>query len=1408
METALAELLKSCTVKLSIANKEGWGTGFFIAPERILTCAHVIEALGFKDIKVSWQERENFSTATIESFIKFSDLALLKLNSPIENQQCVYLDKEIKSGDDLYTFGYPDDFLNGAPVTFSCEGLTGGHLPWIKFKWGQARPGLSGSPLLNMRTGKVCGMVKFTRDRGLDLGGGGVPMKVICSQFSEIERWQKEFHENDRRWRDCLNPAVGSEEKQSQGSDLKTISEPIQRDITVQLPQKCPYQGLEPFTKDKARFFFGRDAEVELLRNQLSEHHLIFVIGSSGVGKSSLVQAGLVPSLEKEGWKILRSIKPGSTPISRLQEVFEDLFREQKKLIEFQNWYKNLSSAIANSENLAPILESLAGTQKLLLIVDQFEEIFTYCTEREKQSDFLNLLNRFAITSGRLFIVINMRADFELLLNDYPATSQLLNSGTIATHFLSRLQGENLKVAITQPARELGYEFGEGLLELILHDVNEENCLPLLQFTLKELWSRGLQDREHKQLLTRYYNDLGGLKGSLNKRADEIYEKLESDLQKEMAEYIFLSLVQTNQDTKDTRRRRKKEDLLNKGSTDEEREAINNVLNYFVDERLLITEEIKQKSWVDLAHETLMEGWLKFKEWREKDREMRTLINQIEEHLKEWEIYDRSDFYLLPASLIFKVDAITSIEEQRDKLEKQFQRNSDLKNFFNSSVEKYKKTQLVQAKELEQEAVNAQGKLHSSEPLTGFMQTLQLVNKCLKSRPLSNLPGSVQNTLRLAMEISRERNCFQGHTDKIKCVAISHNGQWIVSGSEDKRLLLWNSEGNCYAVFEGHTAAIWSVAFSPDDSWIVSGSADNTLRRWKLNEKMTDGQSIVQGEQIGKPFFGHKDWIRSVVVSLNGKSIVSGSKDYTWQLWDLEGNRISQSEKKHTDWIFSTAIWQDPTDPEKSFIVSGSVDGTIRLWNLKGEAIGEPFKGHKGWVRSIAITNNGQWIVSGSEDTTIRLWDLKGNCLKVFEGHENRVLSIAVWQKPNLSDGEDIGFIASCSADHTIRLWNFNGDLIGQPLKGHTDWVRDIKISTDGKFLVSGSRDQTVRLWDTGENLAGRLLGRQDGRILSVAFSSDGNLLVSGGEDKSIYLWNFDGTLIRKFKPHYNWIRSVRIIPRSNYIVSGSADNTLRLWKLDGTLVDTYNDGHNSWIRSIAVSPDGKHIVSSSNDKTLCLWEVTKSDSSNLDTISLKIKQCFRSAHDREVLSVAFSPDSQLIISSSADRTIKLWNLDGEIDTTDRTAFQGHKDRVMSVAFSPDGKYIVSASYDHTICLWSINGKKYWEGKLDDQVRCVAFSPDGQLIVSGSRDGTLQFWDFEGCKIGTPLTGHQDVVRSVKFSPNGQYVVSASEDGTLRLWEVGNWKDWLRVCCERISKHPSLREQTEVAREANEICNK
>jgi Trypsin-like peptidase domain len=231
----LEDLLQQCTVKLTLPGRMGWGTGFFVAPKWILTCAHVVQEVQGQPVQVWWQKQENWGQAVVEQLLPDPyDLALLRVTLPADAKSpCVYLDEMIQSRDPLYLFGYPDqDFPNGCPVTFNCEGLTGDEPALIKFASGQVRPGMSGSPLLNQRTGKVCGVVKFTRDRSIDLGGGAIPTRVILEQFPQLRELQQQFHQRDHRWNvlvatlsdaaSFLQPLPGATAPMTQNNDAGT----------------------------------------------------------------------------------------------------------------------------------------------------------------------------------------------------------------------------------------------------------------------------------------------------------------------------------------------------------------------------------------------------------------------------------------------------------------------------------------------------------------------------------------------------------------------------------------------------------------------------------------------------------------------------------------------------------------------------------------------------------------------------------------------------------------------------------------------------------------------------------------------------------------------------------------------------------------------------------------------------------------------------------------------------------------------------------------------------------------------------------------------------------------------------------------------------------------------------------
>ncbi|MBD2059831.1 hypothetical protein H6F88_28235 [Oculatella sp. FACHB-28] len=414
--------------------------------------------------------------------------------------------------------------------------------------------------------------------------------------------------------------------------------------IEAEINKTCPYQGLAAFTAETKQFFFGRKTVVEQLRQKLEQSNFVALIGASGSGKSSVVRAGLIPWLEELGWQILPLIKPGFQPIAELKRSFASRFRRPQEIRQVHE--------LIDAENLSAVVNLLHGSERLLLVVDQFEEVFTVCGEQPEQEKerrrFIQLLTQ--VESQRLAVVITMRADFMEPCLNYTSLIQQLDHAV----YIPPLEGEGLEEAIAKPAQLQGYTIDPGLLALILRDVaKEKNCLPLLQFTLQKLWEPAT-DNKHR-LTIEQYERLGGVIGALDRYAQQICDRL-TPQEQDWARRLCLKLVRTGEGTRDTRQRQPKRELLGLAGDDlQAQTTIQSVLTDLVDVRLLVTGEEAGEAWVDLAHEALMEGWQQFAEWRQSDREVRQLCDRIEVEMREWARNRQDSDFLMSSRLLVQI---------------------------------------------------------------------------------------------------------------------------------------------------------------------------------------------------------------------------------------------------------------------------------------------------------------------------------------------------------------------------------------------------------------------------------------------------------------------------------------------------------------------------------------------------------------------------------------------------------------------------------------------------------------------------------------------------------------------------------------------------------------------------------
>ncbi|MBD2199808.1 MULTISPECIES: nSTAND1 domain-containing NTPase [Calothrix] len=858
---------------------------------------------------------------------------------------------------------------------------------------------------------------------------------------------------------------------------------------------ECPYRGLQAFEKEHAKFFFGRQKVVNLIQQKLTQANFIPIIGASGSGKSSVVLAGLIPQLNETEWQVLEPIKPGFEPLIKLRSAFQRFFPGAKN-------EKQLKELIEDKQNnLSAILENIPGSAKLLLVVDQFEEVFTGGASPQEKQRFIQLLTQVVdISDGRLAVVITMRADFLEPCLQYESLTQIIQVQAV---YIGDLTGVDLKASITEPAKLQGHSVEEALLLKILQDVKQEpGFLPLLEFALTKLWDK--RDRNKHQLTLEEYEKLGELTGALNLHAENVYHyqdfEEESPTQernqqeKEWIRLIFLRLLRTGEGEKDTRQRQPKATILNiAGNDPNQQQQLRELLDGeagLVKGRLLVTgKDETGEAWIDLAHEALIEGWQQFAQWRQQDRDLRRLRDRLADTRREWKNKGENDTYLMQGGLLAEVrDSWQQLQLylQSPQKDKDFYKRSD-------AYEKDRIAELERAlteSQLREKAVRVENLL-PVQPLESLVLAIQAMGENHDKLPQQIL-APIQYSLSRVTNKARVSIPLLGDEDVVRSVAISGDGQTIVSGGSDGTVRLWDIQGHPLAeFFQRHQGSVMSVAISSDGQTIVSGGSDGTVRLWD-----------IQGHPLVEPFRGHKGVVvMSVAISADGQTIVSGGEDGTVRLWNLQGLPLAapfcghEHSVRYGGHVTSVAISADGQT-----IVSGSNDSTVRLWNLQGHPLGKPFCGHKDWVYSVAISADGQMIVSGGRDGTVRLWNFQGYPLaEPFRGYEGGVVSLAI-----SPDGQKI---VNGGDDVTVWLWNLQGHPLGEPFHGHKGAVNSVAISADGQTIVSGGDDGTVRLWNCQGFPLGEPLRGHEGAVNTVAISADGQTIVSGGEDGTVRLW-------------------------------------------------------------------------------------------------------------------------------------------------------------------------------------------------------------------------------------------------------------------------------------------------------------
>jgi WD40 repeat protein/uncharacterized caspase-like protein len=1067
----------------------------------------------------------------------------------------------------------------------------------------------------------------------------------------------------------------------------------------------CPYMGLVAFSEADAPYFFGREHLAQELINLLARRSFLAVVGASGSGKSSLVQAGLIAQL-RQGKQIpnsdrwwIRCFRPGERPLDAIAQCLLD------------------SDELNSVEGLVRWLRGRTEPM-VVLVIDQFEELFTLASNTDRQRCLEILLGALEQTSDRFKIVVTLRADFIAPCLEIPALAARLQQSTELVS--PQLPPEDYQRAIVQPAKKVGLNVEPELVETLLQELqNSIASLPLLQFVLEQLWECRL---DGALTLRSYQQQIGGLKGALERKAQSLYESLSNE-EKDCAQWIFLSLAQLGEGTEDTRRRVRKTDLI---VPQYPAPLVEKTLQTLTAAKLTIvnTGSISAQSeiTVEIAHEVLIRYWSTLRQWLEEERDRLRLQRQIERAADEWNISGRQADYLLRGTRLEEAQIVYS--SRSDKFSQTSREFIEASAFAVSE----QRRQEHQAKEDGVRASNLIAKTlfnenRQLEALTNSvkggqrLRQIQNVSEELKRETLQTLHYICANI--------SECNRFLGHEDAVSCVSFSPDGQALASGGLDATIKLWRRDGKLLVNFRGHTHYITDLVFTPDGQRLLSASRDMTVRLWHLDGRLDR-------------LFTFDSVVRSIGLSSDGQMIAVAGDDGYLSLQNLNGKLMNRFQAH--EGIIQTVTFS----PDGQILASAGEDKSIKLWSLDGTLI-KNITAHEEVVTTLCFSPDGQILASGSGDRTIKLWQLDGTLLKTLLGHSNRIASVTF-----TPDGQHL---VSGSFDFTIKIWRKDGTEL-KTLPGHSEAVARIALSPDGEIIASVGADRVVKLWRSRNPLQTVLKGHQ-GYINTLKFSPDGKLLASAGQDRTIKFWDLLGNPVNSINAHDDQIVTVNFSSDGQWIISSSFDRKVKLWHLDGTLHKVFEE-HNHTVYGATFSPDGQIIASASADGTVKLWDF---EGNLLDTLSHP---------NREVVCVAFSPDSQKIISGDGDGTLSFWQLDGKLIKT----IPGHETMILALGISPDGKILASASNDRTVKLWNIHGEPLVQlAQLSGPAYSISYSRDSKYLATATASNTVPIWNLDS-RLEEFLISSQSQCIVVCFHPASDLLAIADIKGVVRLMPV------------------------------------
>lgn len=1154
---------------------------------------------------------------------------------------------------------------------------------------------------------------------------------------------------------------------------------------------ECPYRGLAAFREEDAPFFFGRKEFTERLIENISGHsRMTVVVGSSGSGKSSAVFAGLLPRLQDAGDWLLVDFRPEDHPFQAMVAALQPYLKPDSEETEIQKLLEALQEGKTSLINiLQQALEERPSSNQLLLVIDQFEELYTLCPGVDLRRRFLDTLLDTVATGADSHqspfnLVFTLRADFMGQALFYRPFADALNDNSL---ILSPMNQDELRAAIEKPAEKQGAAFEPGLVSRILNDVGDEpGNLALLEFALTLLWERSDQG----WLTHTAYEEIGQVGGALARYAEDVFLALEMD-QQEDAQRVFVQLVQPGQGTEDTRRL---------GSKSEFGEVRWSLVQYLADKRLVVTDKDDAgRETVEIVHEALIREWGRLQDWVDADRAFRVWQEGIRTAILQWEDSERDKAALLRG---------VSLSKAENWL---IERTNDLsameREFIQASLHAQRERQEVETMRLERErSLERRSRI--------FLQVLAIVLLLATSISVgfALVARREARQSNVAASLSLAANVRQALNDKdvTSALVLALAANRIEDPPrESQRILLEAafSPGpqklfDTTEMFENVEGPPLSVVIIPDNlsstgvlartsgTTALTGFFDGTIVMWNIEtgSEIRRLSGHAPGEYNPTGIVTHSG-VNDIALSPSGQMAISGGDDGLVILWDIVSGNKMRNFEGHSGPVRAVAI-----SPDGLTAISGGLSGTsmrnpgeLILWDLRtGQEI-RRFEGQAEAIIDIAISPDGNKVIASSGEVayssalpdqiySLLLWDVKtGELVHRFEDIDRDIPGLAI--DPN---GE---FILTASTNHNLYLWDIESGERVQTLEGHADLVKTIALSPDGRRAISGGGDGEVILWNLEKGEVSARFNAHTAGVNDIAFNFVGRTALSVGTDGTIIIWDlFNAAQINRFEGHETAVLDAAYTPDGKYFVSASGhfdpaaplveEESLRFWNLESGEQIGSLEWHLSDIFQIDVSPDGRRVLSGHlTDASLRLWNFATGQ---------EIRRF--EGHMAPIFSVAFTPDGRYGLSGGMDSQIILWDLETGEAIQHLT---GHEGVIWSLAVSPDGKTALSGADDRFVILWDLEtgGELHrFAGHEEVTISGMAFSPDGKRALSGDTRGLVIEWDLEKgeeiqrfvAHMGTSSVGRTRVayLPDTLTGTSGQAALTSGWDGTLALWDL------------------------------------